>query len=49
VINKKENVLIRLGTYIGEFKNGEKHGKGSLNMKGGDSYNGEWRAGHKYG
>ena len=37
------------GTYIGEFKNGMKHGKGTIHYYNGDKFVGEFKDGEKNG
>ena len=37
------------GTYIGDFKNGMKHGKGIIRYYNGDTFEGEFRDGKKNG
>lgn len=36
-------------TYVGEYRNGLRHGRGIYIFKNGARYNGDWRHGHKYG
>lgn len=35
--------------YVGEFKNGKYHGKGSSTRMTGEKYVGEWKGGYKHG
>jgi len=46
ISGKKES---KTGTYIGHFKNNKYHGEGTLTMKNGDMYDGEFVAGQKHG
>ena len=39
----------KTGTYEGEFKNNKYHGKGTLTMRNGDMYEGQFVAGQKHG
>lgn len=35
--------------YVGQYRNGLRHGKGIYVFKNGARYNGDWRHGQKYG
>ena len=35
--------------YVGQYRNGFRHGKGIYVFKNGARYNGDWRDGQKYG
>ena len=37
------------GYYIGELKNGKRHGKGTYYWNAGDKYEGEWKNGKRNG
>ena len=35
--------------YVGEYKDGKKHGKGTYTLENGTKYMGEWKDGKKHG
>ena len=37
------------GTYVGEYKDGKRHGQGTYTYPTGDKYVGEWKDGKKHG
>lgn len=49
LFSRKDEDFLPVDTYIGETKDGKRHGHGKLKYPNGDVYEGEWRKSTKYG